>query len=133
MRIFGEIKLWQKNWKIFIRYIDTSLFYVKMSIYYYIYNRYIMKTILNIKVDKDQKEKAKQIAMEMGVPLSTIINAHLREFIRTREFSVKLEPILKPEVERKLLRMSREYHRNKGKGVKFVRSVEEARKILFHE
>ncbi len=71
-----------------------------------------MKTILNVKVDKEEKEKAKQIALEMGVPLSTIVNAHLREFIRTREFSVKLEPVLKPEVEKELLKMSQEYHKD---------------------
>lgn len=89
-----------------------------------------MKTILNVKVDKEEKEKAKQIAAQMGLPLSTIINAHLREFIRTREFSVKLDPILKPEVEKELLDMSRKYHDEKNKKTKFVSSVEKARKIL---
>lgn len=88
-----------------------------------------MKTILNVKVDKEEKEKAKQIASQMGVPLSTIINAHLREFIRTREFSVKLEPVLKPEVEKELLRMSREYHKN-PKSVYSFKSAAEAIKFL---
>lgn len=89
-----------------------------------------MKTLLNIKVDKVEKEKAKQIAAQMGVPLSTIINAQLREFIRTREFSVSLDPVLKPEVEKELLRRSKEYHSGRGGKVKFVASAEEARKIL---
>ncbi len=89
-----------------------------------------MKTILNVKVDKEEKEKAKQIAAQMGVPLSTIINAHLREFIRTREFSVKLDPVLKPEVEKRLLRMSREYHKNPKVAFR-ARSADEARKFLF--
>ena len=88
-----------------------------------------MKTILNIKVDKEEKEKAKQIAAQMGVPLSTIINAHLREFIRTREFSVKLDPVLKPEVEKELLKRSRDYRKNKNNFIT-VRSVAEARKLL---
>lgn len=88
-----------------------------------------MKTILNVKVDKEEKEKAKQIALQMGVPLSTIINAHLREFIRTREFSVKLEPRLKPEIEKEILRRSNEYRTNK-KNFITVRSVAEARKLL---
>ena len=88
-----------------------------------------MKTILNIKVDKEEKEKAKQIAAQMGVPLSTIINAHLREFIRTREFSVKLEPVLKPEVEKELLRRSREYHKN-PKAAHSFNSAAEAIKFL---
>ncbi len=89
-----------------------------------------MKTILNVKVDKEQKEKAKKIAAEMGVPLSTIINAHLREFIRTREFSVKLEPRLKPEVEKELLKMSKEYHKNKNVAIR-AKNIKEAKKILF--
>ncbi len=92
-----------------------------------------VKTILNVKVDREEKEKAKQIALQMGVPLSTIINAHLREFIRTREFAVKLEPVLKPEIEKRLLRMSREYHNKKNKKIEFVSSVEGARKILLHK
>ena len=88
-----------------------------------------MKTILNVKVDKEEKEKAKQIAMQMGVPLSTIINAQLREFIRTREFSIKLEPVLKPEVEKEILRRSREYHKNPKSAYSF-NSAAEAIKFL---
>ena len=83
-----------------------------------------MKTILNVKVDKIEKEKAKKIAAQMGVPLSTIVNAHLREFIRTREFSVKLGPVLKPEVEKELLRMSREYHKNPKSAYSFKSATE---------
>ena len=89
-----------------------------------------MKTILNVKVDKEEKEKAKQIALQMGVPLSTIINAHLREFIRTREFSVKLDPVLKPKVEKELLKRSREYHKN-PKVAYTNSSMAEVRKFLF--
>ncbi|MBU0683771.1 MAG: type II toxin-antitoxin system RelB/DinJ family antitoxin [Candidatus Omnitrophica bacterium] len=89
-----------------------------------------MKTILNIKVDKEEKEKAKQIAMEMGVPLSTIINAHLREFIRTREFSVSLEPRLKPKVEKELLKISKEWHDGKMENFIVAQSAEEAIKLL---
>ncbi|OGD25819.1 hypothetical protein A2819_02145 [Candidatus Azambacteria bacterium RIFCSPHIGHO2_01_FULL_40_24] len=88
-----------------------------------------MKTILNVKVDKEEKEKAKQIALQMGVPLSTIINAHLREFIRTREFSVRLDPVLKPEVEKELIRMSKEYHKNPKSAYSF-NSATEAIKFL---
>lgn len=89
-----------------------------------------MKTILNIKVDKEQKEKAKEIAAQMGVPLSTIVNAHLREFIRTRKFSVSLDPVLKPEVEKELLKRSKEYHKN-PKTAYTTSSMAEVRKFLF--
>ena len=89
-----------------------------------------MKTLLNIKVDKAEKEKAQQIAAQMGVPLSTIMNAQLREFIRTREFSIKLEPVLKPRVEKELLRRSREYHKN-PKVAYTTSSMAEVRKFIF--
>ncbi len=88
-----------------------------------------MKTILNIKVDKSEKEIAKKIAAELGLPLSTIINAHLREFIRTREFSVSLDPVIKPSVEKELLKRSRQYHANK-RFAQRAHSVSQARKIL---
>ncbi|OGZ65910.1 MAG: hypothetical protein A3C58_00310 [Candidatus Staskawiczbacteria bacterium RIFCSPHIGHO2_02_FULL_34_10] len=88
-----------------------------------------MKTILNIKVDKAEKEKAQQIAAEMGLPLSTIVNVHLREFIRTREFSVFLDPVIKPEIEKKLLKRSRQYHENRKTAYRFE-STAQARKIL---
>lgn len=91
-----------------------------------------MKTILNVKVDKEEKEKAKEIAAQMGVPLSTIINAHLREFIRTREFSVSLDPIIKPNIERELLKRSRQYHTNKHTAYR-VSSSAKARKFLQSE
>ena len=57
-----------------------------------------MKTVLNIKTDKEVKEKAQELAKYLGVPLSTIVNAHLKAFIRSGEFSVSREPALRAEV-----------------------------------
>ncbi|MCK5059884.1 MAG: type II toxin-antitoxin system RelB/DinJ family antitoxin [Candidatus Pacebacteria bacterium] len=53
-----------------------------------------MKTILNIKTDKDVKLGAKRAAEELGVPLGTIINAFLRQLARDKEvtFSVPYKP-----------------------------------------
>jgi addiction module RelB/DinJ family antitoxin len=88
-----------------------------------------MKTVLNIKVDGDEKEQAKHIAAQMGLPLSTIITAHLREFIRTREFSVSLDSVIKPEIEKELLKRSKQYHSNKHT-VYRADSTAKARKVL---
>ena len=88
-----------------------------------------MKTVLTIKVDKEEKDKAKEIAAQMGVPLSTVINAQLREFVRTREFSVSLEPLIKPEIEKELLKRSRQYHANKNIAHR-ISSVADAREML---
>lgn len=42
-----------------------------------------MSIILNVKVDPKVKNKAKKIAAEMGVSLSAVVNAYLRDLIRT--------------------------------------------------
>lgn len=57
-----------------------------------------MKAILNVKTDKEVKEKAQALARHLGIPLSTIVNAHLKSFIESGEFRVSREPELRPEV-----------------------------------
>jgi addiction module RelB/DinJ family antitoxin len=59
-----------------------------------------MKTIINIKADKDIKERAKSIAAELGIPLSTVINAYLKEFVRNREINFSAVPRMSRELER---------------------------------
>lgn len=45
------------------------------------------KTLLTIKTDKTIKAMAQSVAEEIGVPLSTVINAFLKQFVRDREVS----------------------------------------------
>lgn len=73
-----------------------------------------MKTMINIKADRDVKEKAQRMAKKMGLPLSTVINAYLKEFIRNQEVRFTLEPQLRPEVERILRRASADYKKGKN-------------------
>lgn len=49
-----------------------------------------MKTILNIKIDKEVKDEARKIADVMGIPLGTIANILLRQFIRDKEINISL-------------------------------------------
>ena len=39
------------------------------------------KTVLNVKTDVKLKKRAQQVALDLGLPLSTIINRYLQEFI----------------------------------------------------
>jgi addiction module RelB/DinJ family antitoxin len=66
------------------------------------------KTTINIKADKDVKEKAQKVARDLGMPLSTIINAYLHQFIRTKEIHFHLEGELKPSVKRHLDHLQKE-------------------------
>lgn len=58
-----------------------------------------MKTIINIKADKEVKKRAQDVARELGIPLSTVINAYLKQFIRTRRVILTHTPYMTPELE----------------------------------
>ena len=57
-----------------------------------------MKTVLNVKTDVEVKTRAQALAKHLGIPLSTIVNAHLKAFVESGEFKVTREPELRPEV-----------------------------------
>lgn len=58
------------------------------------------KTIINIKTDKEVKESAKKTARELGISLSDVVNAGLRNFIRTRRIIFSAVPQMTPELEK---------------------------------
>ncbi len=44
-----------------------------------------MDTIINIKTNKELKNDAQLVAKKIGVPLSTVINSFLKQFVRDEE------------------------------------------------
>ena len=62
-----------------------------------------MKTVIHIKADKEVKETAQRVANELGVSLSTVMNAYLRQFIRSRELHLSAIPTMTSELERLLV------------------------------
>lgn len=44
-----------------------------------------MYTLINIKTEKDLKLSAQSVAKKIGVPLSTVINSFLKQFVRDEE------------------------------------------------
>ena len=61
-----------------------------------------MKTVINIKTDKEVKKNAQELAQKLGLSLSDVINASLRNFIRTREVYFSDIPRMTPEFEKLL-------------------------------
>lgn len=61
-----------------------------------------MKTVLNVKTDKDVKERAQALAKHLGIPLSTVVNIQLKSFIESGELKISREPELKPEIKAEL-------------------------------
>jgi len=73
------------------------------------------KAIINIKVSKALKRDAQDLADEIGVPLTTVISASLKEFVRSRSLTVSAFPRLRPEIEQELSEAIDDY--KKGKSV----------------
>lgn len=73
-----------------------------------------MKTMINIKTDKEVKEQAQKIAKEIGLPLSTVVNAYLKEFVRERAVRFSVEPEVRPEVGKLLKQASADYKKRKN-------------------
>ncbi|HCC06095.1 TPA: hypothetical protein DEP94_01905 [Candidatus Nomurabacteria bacterium] len=51
-----------------------------------------MNTTMLIKLDKSLKASAKQTAEELGIPLTTVVNAYLAQFVRERRVVLSLDP-----------------------------------------
>ncbi len=56
-------------------------------------------TMINIKTDKEVKEEAQKLAKELGLTLSAIMTASLKQFIRTKSVSFSVEPRMTPYLE----------------------------------
>ncbi len=51
-----------------------------------------MHTTFTIKTDKKLHKEAKKTALMLGIPLTTIINAKLKEFVREQSITVSARP-----------------------------------------
>lgn len=61
-----------------------------------------MKTVINIKTDKEVKQNAQKVAEELGLSLSTVINAYLKQFVRSKEVHFSAASHMTPELEKSL-------------------------------
>lgn len=58
-----------------------------------------MKTQVNLKIDAHIKEKAQKRAAELGLSLSSVVNATLSQFARTGELELSAAPRMTPYLE----------------------------------
>jgi len=52
-----------------------------------------MDTTITIKTDKALLKQSKKLAEELGITLTSVVNAFLKQFVRERKFSVSAEPM----------------------------------------
>ena len=84
-----------------------------------------MQTVIHIKADKEVKENAMKVAHELGLNLSDVINASLRNFIRTREVYFSHTPRMTPDLEKLLDKVEEDFKHNRNLSPEF-KSAEEA-------
>lgn len=58
-----------------------------------------MRTIINIKTEKEIKRDAQRIAKNLGLSLSAVINAYLKQFVRNKEVHFSITPKMSLELE----------------------------------
>lgn len=63
------------------------------------------KAILNVRTDAAVKKAAQKAAKDLGVPLSVVVNASLRAFVRNPR--LELEPLLPNAATRRALKTAR--------------------------
>lgn len=92
----------------------------------------MVKAIINIKTEKEIKNTVQKLAKDLGLSLSDVINAALRNFIRSREVFFSNIPQMTPEFERLLGNIEKDIQTKKNispnfdsanKAVKYLNSL----------
>lgn len=58
-----------------------------------------MNTVISVKIDKDVKASAQEVANSAGLTLSTLINAYLRQVVATRRIELYAPEQMTPKLE----------------------------------
>lgn len=82
-----------------------------------------MNTTLTIKTQRGLRDEARRTAEELGVPLTTVVNALLRQFVRERELTVAADP--RPTRAKIALWEKISEQMDKGKGVQTLTDIED--------
>ena len=57
-----------------------------------------MNTVISVKVDKEVKESAQEVAKSAGLTLSTLVNAYLRQIAATRRIELYSPEPMTPQL-----------------------------------
>lgn len=88
-----------------------------------------MNAVINIKTKKEVKESAQMVAQELGLSLSAVINAYLRQFVRNKMVHFSVASQMMPELENLLGKI--EYDIQRGRNLsKPISSPEEMKNYL---
>lgn len=88
-----------------------------------------MKAVIYIKTEKEVKENARKLAKKLGISLSDVINASLRNFISSREVVFSDTPRMTPELEELLDKVEEDIKKKRNISPSFS-NMEDAIKYL---
>mgnify|MGYP001593936837 CR=1 FL=1 len=83
-----------------------------------------MKTVVSLKIDRDIKQRAQKLAGEFGIPLSTLINAQLRQLVRDKTVFISMAPRMSPQLEELLNPIEADIKRGKNLSPPITSAVE---------
>ena len=73
-----------------------------------------MKMTTSIKIDKEIKDQATALANELGLSLSSVINATLKKFVIERRVVLSVAPEFNEKTEKEFLAMHEDVKNNKN-------------------
>ena len=76
-----------------------------------------MKTQVNLKIDDSVKKQAQIRAKEIGLSLSSVVNATLKQFARTGELELSSAPKMTPHLEELVLEARKDHKEGKTSGL----------------
>lgn len=88
-----------------------------------------MKTLISVKIDKDIKTRAQNLTQELGIPLSTLVNAYLRQFVREKKAVFTSAWQMSPELEKMLGPIENDIRRGRNIS-RSISSPDELDKVL---
>jgi len=66
-----------------------------------------MNTVISVKIDKRVKASAQEVARSVGLTLSTLVNAYLRQVVATRRIELYAPEQMTPKLEKMIARVER--------------------------
>ncbi len=73
------------------------------------------KTVISVKTDKATKEAAQEVAKSMGLNLSTLLNAYLKQVVYTRRVELYAPEQMTPKLEKSLRQVKKEMAESKDR------------------
>lgn len=73
-----------------------------------------MKTLVNIKTDQEVKIKAKELAEELGLTLSAVVNAFLKQFIRDKRICFSAMPKMSKKLEQTVAKAEKDFKKGRN-------------------